>query len=377
MAIGLKYKRVPKGMTTSSKKQFRIFYSWQSDLPDYTNRVAIRQVLRGLRTILETTFLSMNLDFEVDEATRGLPGSPNIPNSILAKIRTSDAFVADISIINQGGLSDPKKTPNPNVIFELGFAVANLGWDRIILLLNETYGNAKELPFDIDRQRVSPYRLEKPGDSKKKLEELCKTALSLIVTTDPPKPSDAFDPGIAKRERDIRQITDLLQFVHWPTLDQHLEDAPKLISKQILFFWDSFSAVRNSATFHFYDAMLLNLLDTFGKHWHETTRFGQRYERQATLDYYVFTYSTFPKVREREEQDWRYIEKELGVLAKSMRELVGYLRKNYVELDLDTVSDLAWKRYQHFISGFDDFLSDAETDAPVRVKTKDKGKRNH
>jgi hypothetical protein len=51
--------------------------------------------------------------------------------------------------------------PNPNVGYELGYAVATLGWDRVILLFNEACGEfPKDLPFDFIQNRASPYRLE-------------------------------------------------------------------------------------------------------------------------------------------------------------------------------------------------------------------------
>jgi hypothetical protein len=64
----------------------------------------------------------------LDEATRGESGSPNIPMTILEKIKVSDAFICDITTINSNAPEELRRTPNPNVLFELGFAVAHLGW---------------------------------------------------------------------------------------------------------------------------------------------------------------------------------------------------------------------------------------------------------
>jgi hypothetical protein len=315
-----------------------------------SNCNAIRNVLRGLRTPLEDKFSALHLQVDVDEATRDVPGSPNIPATILEKIQESDAFVADVSLVNSGAPDDPKKTPNPNVVFELGFAVAHLGWKRVILLFNETYGEVEELPFDFDRHRVSPYRIKDAKDSKSKLKELCDAALSLIITEDPPKPSEEFDPESTKRIRDIRQLSDILHSLHWHTIEEHLEAAPKRVSKEVLFFNDSFEAIRNAATFHLYDTKLLELLDNFGKHFHETLRFGERYDSPRNLNGYIFTYSEDHERRRQEEKDWNYIDGELGELRIAMRELIAYLREEYVELDLSAMSAEAWTRYHYFES---------------------------
>ena len=89
----------------SEPKRLSVFYSWQSDLPDGSNRAFIRQSLRFASSAIEGN--NPDLIVEVDEATRNVSGSPNIPATILAKIKTADIFVCDggedwghVSIIN-------------------------------------------------------------------------------------------------------------------------------------------------------------------------------------------------------------------------------------------------------------------------------------
>jgi hypothetical protein len=63
-----------------------------------------------------------------DETTRDTSGSPNIALKILEKIQAADVFVADITTVTAPGAKRP--CPNPNVGYELGYAVATLGWDN-------------------------------------------------------------------------------------------------------------------------------------------------------------------------------------------------------------------------------------------------------
>ena len=105
----------------------RIFYSWQSDLPNRTNRGLIAEAL---------TLAAEGLDAEVEirRDTEGLSGSPDIAQAIFHQIDGADVFVADVSIVSSGAL---RSFINPNVGIELGYAAAELGWDRVLMVFNE------------------------------------------------------------------------------------------------------------------------------------------------------------------------------------------------------------------------------------------------
>ena len=73
----------------TTKRSIKVFYAWQSDLPAKFNRNAVKKSLRLASGELEAQ-LSTETQTEViiDEATRDYPGSPNIPASILEKIKS-------------------------------------------------------------------------------------------------------------------------------------------------------------------------------------------------------------------------------------------------------------------------------------------------
>ena len=136
-----------------------IFYSWQSDLPNNTNRGFIESVIaKSIDSINRTETFELEICLERD--TQGAPGSPNIAKTILDKISKSDIFVADVSIVTGGVDDNQRPSPNPNVLFELGYAVNSLGWDRIVLFCNEVYGADEKLPFDIRQHRQIKYSLK-------------------------------------------------------------------------------------------------------------------------------------------------------------------------------------------------------------------------
>jgi hypothetical protein len=135
-----------------------IFYSWQSDLDGAVNRSFIEDALkRALKSIKRDE--SETIDPVLDRDTAGISGSPSITDTIFDKITLADIFVADVSIINKDSGEHP--TPNPNVLVELGYAVAQLGWDRILLIQNLAFGGPEALPFDLRGRRVVGYTFEK------------------------------------------------------------------------------------------------------------------------------------------------------------------------------------------------------------------------
>ncbi|MDA2139521.1 hypothetical protein PDN64_15525 [Bacillus cereus group sp. Bc256] len=142
-----------------------IFYSWQSDLPNNTNRNFIESCLTTAIKELKKTENS-HLELNVDRDTKDELGTPDIVNTIFSKIERSNLFIADISIINSQ--SSGRKMPNPNVLMELGYAAKVLGWDRVICVFNTDYGNFDDLPFDLKFRRPLIYGLEAQDKPKVK-----------------------------------------------------------------------------------------------------------------------------------------------------------------------------------------------------------------
>ena len=129
-----------------------IFYSWQNDLDHKTHRYFIEKCIKKA---LKSVKKEAHIIVDYDRDTKGLNGSPDIMTAIFNKIEKSVLFICDISIVNSE--ANQKKTPNPNVLIELGFAVHKLGWDRTICLFDSNSGKIEELPFDIRQKRVTVF----------------------------------------------------------------------------------------------------------------------------------------------------------------------------------------------------------------------------
>lgn len=155
-----------------------IFYSWQSNLKHDFNWKMIEKSLKDSIHALNSK--NKLIKYSLDQATRGLPGSPDIVDSIFRKIDKSSIFIADITPIT--GIGE-KGIPNPNVLIELGYAANILGWDNIICVCNTALGKIESLPFDIKQRRITKYSLNDKEQKKKqteKLTEIFKIAFPLI-----------------------------------------------------------------------------------------------------------------------------------------------------------------------------------------------------
>ncbi|HWP68372.1 MAG TPA: hypothetical protein VN437_03645, partial [Rectinemataceae bacterium] len=141
--------------------QATVFYSWESDLPGKSTRNLIEGCLnRAIEQLGRED--DLDVDPSLDRDTKGATGSPVIFDTILEKIDNCTAFVADVSIINSGNVKQDnraRRTANPNVLIELGYAIKSCGWDRILPVCNEHFGKIEQLPFDIPERRVIPYTL--------------------------------------------------------------------------------------------------------------------------------------------------------------------------------------------------------------------------
>ena len=146
-----------------AKYQLSVFYSWQSDLPNYSNRSFIEDcIINSIKSINNDYSLFLKLD----QDTRNVPGTPDIIDTILRKIENSFIYVADVSIIGKIYKKN-KYTANQNVMFELGYALSVLQESNIILICNTDLANTKELPFDIGKKRLITYCLGEKNKNDK------------------------------------------------------------------------------------------------------------------------------------------------------------------------------------------------------------------
>ena len=75
----------------NEKDSVKIFYSWQSDLPNSETRGFIQSCIDAAAKALRDTVY-----IEADRDTKGEYGTPDIAETIFSKIDDCDIFVADV-----------------------------------------------------------------------------------------------------------------------------------------------------------------------------------------------------------------------------------------------------------------------------------------
>ncbi|MEW5736354.1 MAG: hypothetical protein AB1921_16025 [Thermodesulfobacteriota bacterium] len=359
----------------STTTDINVFFSWQSDLPDETNRRLIRECLRSASSFIEGKFKEKNIRIIIDEATRGLPGSPDITLAILNKISKSDVLVCDITTINRGAPNGVRKVPNPNVIFELGFGVSILGWGRIILLFNTAFGSfPQDTPFDIDRHRASPYSFEvipegqkltkaQKEERKRGLYDTLVDALSQIIIKMPDKP--IYNETISienkrRRDRDVENIKWLFTSIHLPTIDNHIIDSPHKMHGRLLHFWEEFNSIVSSSHFYLYDSELLKLVKDMHSMWGKSMSYGHRYYSDSSVERFYFQNRPNQPFSDDEKKDWDDIQVAVDNLATIFKSLLSYIRTNYLELNIDELSEATWNNYLAHLKEVDALAKEEE-----------------
>ena len=104
-----------------------------------------------MRGALELAVASLNEELAIEEPEReftlrlldrkGVPGSPDLVNVILDKIRSSDVFVADVTPVGATVGATPKKLMNANVAIDLGYALHTTTDRRMIMVMNTVFGS--------------------------------------------------------------------------------------------------------------------------------------------------------------------------------------------------------------------------------------------
>ncbi|MCB0518991.1 MAG: nucleotide-binding protein [Lewinellaceae bacterium] len=309
----------------------RIFYSWQSDSPRETNQSAIRRALNEVQYKLESD--AENLSIKLDEATRDISGSPNIPQTIFSKIDESDIFVCDLTTINNDATEDKRKTPNPNVLVELGYAVSTLGWERIIILFNKNYGSFNDLPFDIDRHRATSFSIKDKNDKNgmNQLVSVLTDAINLVFKNKPIRPSDKriLSPEEKKRKNDVNNLELILGTINIPTFDFFLEEFPNRIIGKVLYFWESFKAVYTSNQFHIYDKDLKQKIDSFKKYWEICLSSLEEFLPDGTCEFYNYRIRDDEFVSDKSHNTYFMLIENSRKLKEEFKSLLLFVRDNY------------------------------------------------
>lgn len=175
-----------------------VFFSWQADTPNACGRNFVEAALRsalellGDDTVIDPAIRDEGLD--VDSDTRGIAGSPPIVDTIFKKIDRAAVFLADFTFVATR-LDATRKSPNPNVLVEHGWALKALTHSRVLGVMNTAYGDPTDenMPFDMKHLR-RPITYHLPAGStadekrcereRERLATKLKTAIGAVLASE-------------------------------------------------------------------------------------------------------------------------------------------------------------------------------------------------
>ena len=144
--------------------KYKLFFAYQTDIPVEYGKDFIQRAIEKAKIKLKKS----NIDLEIDFGCRATPGNPILIQEMLDKSNSSDLVLVDLTFTSSKNrldgkkislwkkelhysnkTEDDKKSPNPNVLLETGFAWSKKGYNRTIMLMNTCFGNPDELPVDL------------------------------------------------------------------------------------------------------------------------------------------------------------------------------------------------------------------------------------
>ena len=352
-------------MPAPHERTFRVFYSWQSDLPDLDNLKLIRNALSQAATAMNSDH-AMNLHVVVDEATRDVPGSPDIKDSIFKKIREADAFVCDLTKVAEftNGAGEVRKYCNSNVAIELGYAIRVLGWNRIIIVFNQAYGAVPaDLPFDVHGHRCSSYRCNVELDDQGRPTAACKSAISnatgalritlveattLILTDNPKRPLEleAKSAEQIRRERDVIQLQNVFRWINLKMMDRFIDavaDGRVLYEGEAM--RDGLLKVLNESEFHIDDEELHKLIQEFTTAWVGCFKYCGQMDPLPNGKGGFFKPPSDVATLLEQSASFTYTCNQARPLRDKLDELLSYVRENYLEIDPVHAGEAEVKKY--------------------------------
>ncbi len=153
---------------TQNIMKLKLFFSWQTTTNTKYNKNFILSCIEKAVKKVKLKPELKDVEFVILEGVTGEPGSPQVASKIAdERIPTSDIFISDLSVVNQISYFQKivrkvvgdkfKPFQNNNVIYEHGVAYNAIGLEKMIGILNTTYGSPNEnpdnIPFDLKHIR--------------------------------------------------------------------------------------------------------------------------------------------------------------------------------------------------------------------------------
>lgn len=142
---------------------YKIFFAFQMDTDDKFNKGFIQSAIELAIERFKKEGITIKLDF----GFRGTPGTPLLIEEMLKKSYESDMVLVDLTFTSSKNwfnakkwsafgkelrildIPNEKRSSNPNVLLETGYAWAQKGYYRTLAIMNEAFGKPEELSVDL------------------------------------------------------------------------------------------------------------------------------------------------------------------------------------------------------------------------------------
>lgn len=182
---------------------------------------------------------------------------------------------------------------------------------------------------------------------------LLKSAMTAVLANNLKRPAEIIkkSPEEIKRVRDIENLTWAFSAIHLPTVDQMILDLPRYLKDRVFHFWESFRGVVGNSHFHLYDSQAADLIKDVYSGWGGCLGHGEQYRMAPNPDLYIFSNPGDAALTKTQQKAWDHINESRALLRSSLDQLLDYIRKEYIEIDIDELSGNAWREYVDFMRG--------------------------
>jgi hypothetical protein len=172
-------------------------------------------------------------------------------------------------------------------------------------------------------------------------------ALTAVIQHDPTRPDaeHTFDPEAKRRRHDINTLTAVLSTMHMPSLDQFIEETPRMVRDSILFHWENFRSVVENSLFHVYDPPLRGLIDEIHEAWATALAHSSEYYPTHGGTYVFANVGDLP-LNDRQQEHWDAVNEARSRLALALPRFLTYIREEYLEVDIEGGNREAWLKWK-------------------------------
>lgn len=338
-----------------SQKIIKVFYSWQSDLPRETNNNLIRNIFNEVKSEIEAQHADIVI--QLDEATRNESGTPDITSTILRKIDECDFYIADVSIVGKLDRNQ-KNVPNANVLIEFGYALKILGYERITLLFNQAYGKINNLPFDLDRRKITTFTSTTENPRNHNLKNIFTNVINDYIRKNetlrqPIRVVDLY-------ERDLNTLTKIFKYIDIPTFRTLSDTDTNYRASYLFFLKDKLNYLINIEYFHISSEYGMNLKELLKK-------FISLFSEITTL----ISWKCFPDSRGNDivnyidliknisSEEEECILRKFSTFENILNEILDIIERNYgTNFNISEFSESARNAYQAYKQEYNDYLEE-------------------